>query len=26
VLENGTVTLPMLRDVISRWIAETKAR
>jgi uncharacterized protein (DUF885 family) len=26
VLENGTVTLPMLRDVITRWIAATKAR
>ena len=22
VLENGTITLPMLRDVITRWIAE----
>ena len=26
VLENGTVTLPMLRDVIARWIAATKNR
>ena len=25
VLENGTVTLPMLRDVITRWIARTRA-
>ncbi len=24
VLENGTVTLPMLREVITRWIATTK--
>lgn len=26
VLENGTVTLPMLRDVITRWIASEKTR
>jgi uncharacterized protein (DUF885 family) len=26
VLENGTVTLPMLRDVITRWISATKAK
>jgi uncharacterized protein (DUF885 family) len=26
VLENGTVTLPMLSDVITRWIATTRAR
>ena len=26
VLENGNVTLPMLRQVIERWIAETKMR
>jgi uncharacterized protein (DUF885 family) len=26
VLENGTVTLPMLREVITRWIAATKSR
>lgn len=26
VLENGTVTLPMLRDVITRWIAATRAK
>ncbi len=26
VLENGTITLPMLRVVIERWIAATKTR